>query len=62
MQYEEEREREHLDDEHWNTAEPPKLNRQNTQTNIKAHKIKLKIKAHKTHQTKQRNKNMIQKG
>ena len=56
MQYEEDREREHLDDEHWNTAEPPELNYQNTQTNIKAHKNKLKIKAHKAHQTKQRKK------
>ena len=45
MQYEEDREREHLDDEHWNIAEPPELNYQNTQTNIKAHKNKLKNKS-----------------
>ena len=59
MQYKEDREREHLDDEHWNTAEPLEVNYQNTKTNIKAHKNKLKIKAHKshkTHQTKQRKK------
>ena len=55
---EDDKEREHLVDDGRNRDELPDLIFQNTQTNIKAHKNKPKIKAHKTH----KNKNMIQEG
>ena len=51
MQYEEDREREHLDDEHWNWAELPKLILQST-NKYKITENQLKIKKKHTKHTR----------
>ena len=57
MQYEEDREREHLDDEHWNYVEPPELILQNTNK----YKITQKQTKNKSTQITQNTPNEIKK-